>query len=97
MFPFGRHLWGNLIDDLWLQTVSNIKHIHPKVGCRRRDYFSARGELTLLQLGLQVNPHRSVEVGGDGEEVGNVLICKGHTTAVHSLPPAPAWGELRSA
>ena len=69
---------GNLIDDQWLQTVSNIKHIHPKVGCRRRDYFSARGELTPVQLRLQVNPHRSVEVGGDGDEVGNVLICKGH-------------------
>ena len=51
-------------------------------GCRRRDYFSARGEPTPVQLRLQVDPHRSVEVGGDGEEVGNVLICKGHTTAV---------------
>ena len=34
--------------------------------------------ITPLRLRLQDNPHRSVEVGGDGGEVGNVRPANSH-------------------
>ena len=89
MFPRRFRQRGNLIEgDLigqWLQSVMLLFSLasgyrtHPKVGCRRRDCLQACWEPTSLQLRLQDNPLRSVEVGGDGEEVDNVCPANRRT------------------
>ena len=69
MFPFERRLRVNFVGQ-WLQTVSNIKHIR-RWGV---DGAIASGHVENQhpKLHLQDDPRRSVEVCGDGEEVGNI-------------------------
>ena len=89
MFPCRFRQRGNLIEGnpigQWLRSVmlrfslASGYRTHPKVGCRRRDCLQECWEPTALQLRLQDNPLRSVEVGGDGEEVDNVCPAKRRT------------------
>ena len=46
---------------------------------RQRNCLSASWGPTPLRLCLQGNPHRSIEVGGDGGEVGNVCPANRRT------------------
>ena len=82
----------------WPVATDCTQHqTHPEVGCRRCDRLSACCEPTLLQLRLEDNPHRSVEVGGDGEEVGNVLPANRRTARPSGSTKTVKGGKISAA
>ena len=79
--------------DQWPQTVSNIKPNTSEGGVpTERLPLGMLGTNTPLQLRLQDNSLRSVEVRGEDEEVGNVSICA--SPEAHRVSHVSRWAVV---